>query len=831
MIQLAPLSTDQYRSLATAFGVKDVNTFVAGINQNGLDAFTERPGDLIDLAIYWRTFGRFGSFAEMVEHSINRKLREPDAFRPDNEALSFEKAREGAERLAAALTLGKSSTLLAPGLDPDPSLASGALDPALIWEEWTDAERNALLRRGIFAPSTYGRIRFHNRSTQEYLTAFWLDGLLRSNCPRSEVWDLIFASRYEIETVVPSLRPVAAWLSLRHPDFLEGIIRREPLILLRHGDPGSLPLEARKRILATYAAKHAAAEIADDSIDHRALWMFAHPDLADEIREAWNTNPRSDFRMDLLRLIREGAIDACVDLARGVAIDQTAHDYHRIQAIQALDACKDQEGLASLAKQLVAAPANASGRLASSFAKVLFPRYLSTEELLMVIEGSQPARQSSVGGFPRCIEELYDACPDGRTRSKFVAHLADICLSQPFARDHGRVSSRHFELAKNLESIAVREVQALGIGEPPDYLVRLLMVIERADRNYGANDDSSILSQLVQTNGRVQRALFWADVEQQRANSKDERQPIRYFQIEVPGTTMWQLGIADLPWLYEDLSQRSSEEDQRIALSTILVILQGAGTVDREINHLRELVETRPFLKRDLDEYLTPPHESEAGRKYKKEMEERKRERAAQEEKDKASWVDFRNVVRESPDHLRDLGCIRSWRTGGYRLWSLTKWLKHRAGTRNEDAPRQWRLLEEGFGREVAEAYRDGMKVLWRITKPERPKRSDGTFTIKYANTLAFGAVGLEATEGPDWSSRLSDDEAKRAALHGCLTEQGYPEWIDTLLRSHPNMVLPVLKSCIRHEWLSRFPSPSDFISHYAKPTLSVEPALQQILF
>jgi hypothetical protein len=832
VVQLAPLSTDQYRCLATALGVKDVNSFVAGINQNGLDAFTERPGDLIDLASYWKSHGHFASFAKMVEHSMNRKLGELDVFRPDNETLSLEKARKGAKRLAAALTLGKSSTLRAPGVDPDPSLASGALDPALILEEWTDAERNALLRRGIFAPSTYGRIRFHNRSTQEYLTALWLDRILRSNCPRAEVWDLIFASRYGVETVVPSLRPEAAWLALRHPYFLEEIIRREPLILVRHGDPGSLPLEARKRLLATYAAKHAAAEIADDSIDHRALWMFAHPDLADGIREAWNTNSRSDFRMDLLRLIREGAIDACADLARGVAIDQTAHDYHRIQAIQALDACKDQEALASLAKQLVAAPAKASAHLASSFAKVLFPRHLTTEELVMVIEGSQSARQNRAGGFAHCIEELYDACPDGRARCKFAARLAEFCLSQPFVSGYQRISSRHLELAKHLGPIAEREVQALGSGEPSDYLVRLLMVIERAERNDSSDDESSLLCQLVQTNARLQRALFWADVGEQRANSKSERQPFRLLQIYVPGTTLWQLGKPDLPWLYEDLSQRTVEADQRIALSAIVFILQRDGDLERELNYLREVVETQPVVKEDLGEYLTPSRESEMSRKYKQEMEGRNRARAEKEEKEKASWVDFSKHVRENLDQLRDPRCIRSWRAGVYRLWYLSKWLRHRTGTHNEDAPRQWRLLEEGFGREVAEAYRDGMKVLWRITEPERPKRSKGgTFTIKYTNTLAFGAVGLEATEDPDWTSRLSNDEAKRAALHGCLAEQGYPGWIETLLRSHPHMVLPVLKSCIRHEWLSRSPSPSDFINYYASPSLSIAPGLQQILF
>jgi len=198
VVQLVPLSPDQYRSLAAEAGVTNVDQFVDAITKQGLEAFTERPGDLLDLADYWNSHGKFDSFAQMLEHSIARKLTERDPHRPDNETISPEDAREGAERLAGALTLGKSFTLRAPGYDPDPSLAAGALDPAQILPDWTEARRNALMRRGIFAPATYGRIRFHHRSTQEYLTARWLDCLLHNNCPRNEVFQLLFADRYGV---------------------------------------------------------------------------------------------------------------------------------------------------------------------------------------------------------------------------------------------------------------------------------------------------------------------------------------------------------------------------------------------------------------------------------------------------------------------------------------------------------------------------------------------------------------------------------------------------------------------------------------------------------
>jgi hypothetical protein len=129
VVQIVPLSTDQCRILAAALGVTELPSFIDAINRNGLDAFTERPGDLIDLVDYWKSYGRFASFATMVEHSITQKLKEGDTHRADNDILTLEKARQGAERLAAGLTLGKSFTIRAPAYHTDPSVASGALHP------------------------------------------------------------------------------------------------------------------------------------------------------------------------------------------------------------------------------------------------------------------------------------------------------------------------------------------------------------------------------------------------------------------------------------------------------------------------------------------------------------------------------------------------------------------------------------------------------------------------------------------------------------------------------------------------------------------------------
>jgi hypothetical protein len=581
VIQLAPLSTEQYRALAKQSGVIDLDGFVAGIDRHGLEAFAERPGDLLDLADYWKAHKQFGPLVEMVEHSIARKLRERDTHRPDNETLSLAQVREGATRLAAALTFGKSFTLRAPSHDPDPSLAVGALDAIPILHDRNEAQCNAILRRGVFAPATYGRIRFHHRSTQEYLTAKWLDSLLAANCAPSEIWQLLFVERYGVETVVPSLRPAAAWLSLWHPNIRDEIIRREPLILLRHGDPGSLSLDVRKRLLAIYAAKHKAAEIADDSLDSRALWSFSHQGLADAVKSAWEANTRDDFHFDMLRLIRDGAIKGCAGIARTVALDEASSDNHRIAAIQALQACDDQQALAAATRKLMKSPDKASARLAAGFALVLYPKHLNSTSLLRLIEQSTPAGRTTVEGFAYNVGQLYDAAPNASEQSALAFGIGALCLEPPFAEVHQRISKRYRELARHSEALAQKETARIGGANPPPGLLRLLMAVERADErhNMAADGGAPNLRQLVHANPKLNLALFWADIEEQRTNSRtEERKPIRYWQVHLGmGGIFWDLTARDLPALYSDLSSRTLEDDKRIALSAIVAILGKEG--------------------------------------------------------------------------------------------------------------------------------------------------------------------------------------------------------------------------------------------------------------
>ncbi len=357
------------------------------------------------------------------------------------------------------------------------------------------------------------------------------------------------------------------------------------------------------------------------------------------------------------------------------------------------------------------------------------------------------------------------------------------------------------------------------------------MVVERVYDSNHSEEESRSLEQLVRGNPVLQRTLFWADVKEERTNSRRKEKPTFYWQIGLINNRLWELGRGDLPWLYEDLSRRRAQHHKRIALSAITAILHRTGKTKTEGSRLRKAVAGNPVLAEDLALQVIARRKSAKARASERDRQRRLDQRDRDRETAKESWLDFSQKLRDDPGQLRDSKRLRSWKAGAFRLKHLTDWLQGRTKADDEHAAREWRLLEEGFGRKVAEAYRDGMKTLWRTTPSQRPTRTEGGATTStWMAILSLSGIEIEAAEDRDWTARLTKKEAVRAAQHGCWGEQRFPEWLGDLILSHATEVLPVLKDSLLLEWLFRRNGPTDLLSHYATQTFPIPPPVQQIL-
>ena len=343
------------------------------------------------------------------------------------------------------------------------------------------------------------------------------------------------------------------------------------------------------------------------------------------------------------------------------------------------------------------------------------------------------------------------------------------------------------------------------------------------------------MSKIVQSNAKLNYGLFWADVEEQRANGRaGDRKPIRFWSIHFfSGRRFWELTARDLDALYSDFSGRPLEDDKRIALSAIFYLTRDEGRLEAEADKLRSLVANSVTLAQDLEDYFSQPQLEDLPeeRRLKREIERTRKKQEEQTEKDKTSWLKFRRELRADPGQLSSPKNLQSWQSGMYRLWYLTDWLRRRSASDEPAAARNWRLLEEGFGRQIAEAYRDGMIAVWRRVAPARPVRKPGgATTVSLPTVLAYSGICVEATEDAEWVSHLSSDEAERAAKHGCLSARDYPEWIEALVNSHPQVVLPVLQDEIAFEWSAAASGRADFLNCYGSSLATVQQPVQRLL-
>lgn len=117
------------------------------------------------------------------------------------------------------------------------------------------------------------------------------------------------------------MRPVAAWLSISRPEIYAEVCKREPEVLLNHGDPESLTIEMRARALRAYIERHGEGHWRGMHVPRLQVHRFASPELGPEVLRLWNkgiSNP--EVRELLLEVIAAAAMPEGADIAYAVAM-------------------------------------------------------------------------------------------------------------------------------------------------------------------------------------------------------------------------------------------------------------------------------------------------------------------------------------------------------------------------------------------------------------------------------------------------------------------------------------------------------------------------------
>lgn len=504
-VALTPLDRNQVTTFARGEGLEDPAPFVKALDDHRAWDFARRPKDLIDLVANWTTNGELGSRQDQHRSNIAQKLKEP-SDRPDSGVLSESAAEDGAERLALAMTLTRSQTLT----EPDMPAAKGVLAPATILPSWTPKSRAALLRRGLFDPATYSRVRFHHQSVQQYLAARRLHRLRHAGLSTETLMSLMVSRLYGQTVVLPSLRPIAAWLALWDADVRQLLVTEEPQTLLSRGDPESLTCETRAALLRSFVEAHGTGGWRGLHIPLDEVRRLAHPDLGETVRALWPDAASPDARDLLLEVIWQGPLPDCADLAEDLALDAAAPSDQRAVAVEALKAIGAAEALTRVAARLTSHLPQWPAQARRQIAPYLYPEWLSAEALIAIIRDT-PESKSVTGGFGWEMRQIVNRDLAPEQAAPLRHGLAQLIWDgrDPAAPFHS-LTSRFSYLAPALAALCVAALSH------PDHQEALLWDTEIAhrfgDRQIGMDEARAALAAPFAPEQPRREAMFWTSL-------------------------------------------------------------------------------------------------------------------------------------------------------------------------------------------------------------------------------------------------------------------------------------------------------------------------------
>jgi hypothetical protein len=802
---LEELDTEQRTSFIEAKGVKNADAFSRELDRNGLLPLAGRPKDLLDFVDYWHRHGeRLGSRVEMLRFVTDMRLREDRQHHPGMEDVSLDELRLGAARIAAAMVLGK--TFYVRSTQTDASEEVEWLDPVALLPEWSQPKVAALLRRGLFTPASLGRSKFHHREAMEFLSAVWFKHLLDNGCPRSVIRDQIIVGLYGQETVVPSLRATAAWIAVLDEAFQRDIIAREPLILIQHGDPGSLSISGRKDLLRTYAALHAQHRISNDQLEGTRLWMFADSGLEDTILEIWPNHYEYDLRGDLIRLVMSGKLTGCLPAVRRLLDDPCANHHQGPWALECLIELHDDEAVRAFAERYMATYREMNTSYQTWFAKLLYPRFLTLDQLFEVIEHSRPPAKGRVEGFGYDIRELWKRCPE-QDKSGFALRMAALALQPPYATDYHRVSAQYRFLARYIEPVCRGLLQRSPTDNPTDELIRCLIVYQRSDRQSDSfNRNEEPLHQIIARRPQTKRALLWAEAQDARANAESERSIVAVWHLHSIFLLLGEFDANDVAWLLNDLQDETLHPDNRkIALSALWRLAQQKRLADAEL--IEDAIAEDDALQEYWVELQAPPAEDASMKRFEKKNAEWELKEEKRKLKVRASWLQFQRDIVADPARLRDP------QKGFSNLHHVSELVKRKGHSADERFIDDIALVDSLFSPEVREIYEDILRRHWRALDVKESEVN--TWNQVYGRA----GVYLEYRQDLPAFDALSEELARKAIALGAW--EHHRDWLQRLIDRRPDIGLPIVVAKLAKD-LRSGDGHSSFLYYYARQTTDV---------
>lgn len=801
---LEDLNKDQVRRFALAKGVSNLDSFLDAISNSGADALTARPLDLDLLIQKWNDDSRLGTLLDITKHGIDVRLKEWDPNREDAGNPDLKRIRAAVQLLAAAATLTRSQEIRVPdGVENTEGLP---LDPLLIDMEPEHCKR--LLQRPIFDEGNYGMVRFHHRSTREFLTAEWFFDLLQKGGSRRSVESYFFREVYGETIVSPVLRPILAWLSIWDEPVRRRVVEIAPEILLEGGDPSSLPLDTRIAALERLCDKMACGELSPWFRDFDRMAGIAQG-LSHTVQTLFHRHTASEaVVVFLLRLVEQGKLLGAWSIV--VSVVQSADQSIEAQklAIHAANAIGSSEQLRQLRKWHAAAELEKSGELLAVYLEGLLSDQEAIEWLLGELKRSPPAKHHSFDALEYELPKFVDRVAESHL-PVLVEGLEKLLEFPPLMHEPNVPTSQQYGWL--MKSACQAMVRLLQFRHPFCFESSTLAILARVEDfhfNYDHEVTSlhPVLKPLVQGWPEMNRAVFWASVRVHREARKLQGQDALTSFRQLHPQVLWGFRAEDFIDVLGEIRNRDHADDRRVALSLALWLYDSAERPTEWLWKLREFVREDAELERQLEQHLAPQVESDAVRRL-REMEEKHKRAEAERKLEKAKQLQeardyfqthlerLKGDVAEDPGHLSgeviNLLRICQSKESAHSRWSVSN----------------WQSLEPEYGPDVARFFRDAVVSYWRHNSLQT--RSEGVQKETYGHIIGLVGLAIESRENPAWMENLTSIEVDRACRFASFEMNDFPDWFPNLFERFPEEVGTFLLGQVRFEVESESPEES----------------------
>lgn len=826
--KLNPLNKEQIQIFAKEYAVRDPLLFVKQIEQADALTYAQRPQDLIDLIVYWQDHNEQlpERHIDLMQFNIEKKLLEVDESRAQQTTLSKEEAHLGAELIAAATTLCKKNTIRLAETEEDISIRQSSINPSLVIpRNWKPEKLNALIMRPVFDPEIYGTIRFHHRSTREFLTAQWLHSLLSFHpLARRETNKLLFSTKYGYQGIIPSMQPIAAWLACWDKKIRNKILKIAPEVLVENGDPSVFDVTFRITLLESLVSKYQHRSRTDLKVKPHVLKRLASDEekmitvLCKRLKVHANDEDLSKL---FLETVRQGPLTDCTPTVLELAEDTNIGEVVRVVAMRVILEIGSQAEQEQLINSLFNQGATGRKMLSWDCGK-LFPRKLTVQQLLSIIRDAPQEEKYSTPHLSYQLdvliksiesygsEEIIELIRPLHEPVKQAPHLN--YLECKISRDYAWTVEYLIALSNVL--IERRDNNSFSTAVLESFW--MILTLKKNSYQFSYKRNENILEP-----GKEWRELSYQLIQYIPRTIKSDIAPAYQCNLILGSMRVfWSPRPSDWNPLIEILNGDSNQVGKNIALKSLYKIHCENNYSSEKLAELRGPITDDEELTHILESWLNPTEITRPA--YEIEFEQAQIEREELSRQEEATRAEQHRIgverLQAASDSLKNL-YDPSKDTLHSDINYLYSVVKHQSDNNSFiRGLKDWEALIPEHGRQVAESFRDGSLKLWRDFDPSTLAnwRTKDYLIINYG----LSGLAMEASHNPAWLSSLTEEEAQRAALYATCEINQYPEWFASLQQTFPVLVNPILLDAARDELSGNSEFPNN-ISRFTNSNLS----------